>query len=497
MSTHNGSTAVGGNQHTLRPKHVVVIGGGIAGLSCAYYLQKAQAEGSPLSYTLVERGDRWGGKILTEYVDGYGDQPFVIEAGPDSFISQKPWAHRLVEEMGIAHRLLGTNDERRKTYVLRGGKPVPLPDGVLMIIPTRIVPFALSPLFSLPGKLRMGMDLFIPPKMDGEDETLAEFVSRRLGDEAVDRLAEPLMSGIYNSEADRQSLLATFPRFRAMEEKHGSLVRGMLASRRTARESAAAYPDQKPQSIFESMHDGAGELVTAVADRLTGDLRLNTAVTHLARQDDQYVLDLSGGKRLTADAVVFATPAFITADLVRPVAPATADHLDSIRYLSTGTITLAFRLSEMKHPPQGFGIVVPRSERRRINAITWSSEKFDFRAPDGYLLLRAFFGGSRSPETMHKDDAELLQIAIDELRDMMGLTAVPVFSRIYRWFDANPQYDVGHLDLVNSIETSLPPGLFVTGSAYRGIGLPDCIHRAELTVHTLVEQMYENHESQS
>ena len=206
-----------------RPLRIVVVGGGISGLSCAYYLQQAQSAGLPLTYTLVESGSRWGGKVQTELVDGFGSQPFVIEAGPDSFLTQKPWANQLAIEMGLADRLLGTNDRRRKVFVLRKGRPVPLPDGVLMIVPTRIMPFALSPLISLPGKLRMGMDLFIPPRLDGQDETLAEFVTRRLGSEAVDRLAEPLMSGIYNSEADRQSLLATFPRFRALEEKHGSL----------------------------------------------------------------------------------------------------------------------------------------------------------------------------------------------------------------------------------------------------------------------------------
>ncbi len=223
-------------------KHVVVVGGGIAGLSTAWYLLKeARTAGKPVRVTVLEAQDRWGGKVLTETVE-HEAGTFTVEAGPDSYLAQKPWAGQLAREAGIGGRIVGTNDASRKVYVVNRGKPTPLPDGVLLIVPTKFMPFALSPLISPLGKLRMGLDLLIPAKRDGKDETLADFVTRRLGREALDKIAEPLMSGIYNAEADKQSVLATFPRFRALEEQHGSLTRGILASRRNGRDENTATP---------------------------------------------------------------------------------------------------------------------------------------------------------------------------------------------------------------------------------------------------------------
>jgi protoporphyrinogen oxidase len=386
--------------------HVAIVGGGITGLAAAYYLQEAAHEQvQNLSYTLLEGADRWGGKIRTETIPGEGHEPFVVEAGPDSFITQKPWAWQLARRMGLDDALLPTNDATRQIYVLNKGKPTPLPDGVLLIVPTKFTPFALSPLISPMGKLRMGLDLVLPAKRDGADETLAEFITRRLGAEALDKIAEPLMSGIYNAEADRQSVLATFPRFRAIEEKHGSLIRGMLAARH-ARNAPAANGQ----------------------------------------------------------------------------APAAAAELEKIRYVSTGTISLAYRADEIGEVPPGHGLVVPASEARHVNAVTVSSSKFSRRAPAGMVLVRAFFGGSRTPQMMEVPDAELLTLVRAELRQTMGIRGAPLFHRIYRWPRANPQYDVGHLERVATIEAALPPGLFVSGSPYRGIGIPDCVHPAEQTV---------------
>ena len=264
-------------------KSVIIIGGGIAGLSTAWYLQgQSKERGLDVRYTVLEQDDRWGGKILTQRVNGYGDTPFVVEGGPDSFLTQKPWAVQLARQLGLGERLLGTNDEKRKVFVLNKSRPTPLPDGVLLIVPTKVRPFALSPLISPFGKLRMGLDLFIPAKRDGQDETLADFISRRLGSEALDKIAEPLMSGIYNAEAERQSLLATFPRFRALEEKHGSLIRGMLASRRArSNGSGPKNPGQAKLSMFVSLPGGTEELVHKLVPELTGDLRLNSPVKSL------------------------------------------------------------------------------------------------------------------------------------------------------------------------------------------------------------------------
>jgi oxygen-dependent protoporphyrinogen oxidase len=476
------NTALTGERMTGR---VAIIGGGISGLSAAWYLQQARPSGIDIQYTVLEASDRWGGKILTEQVDGFAGTPFIVEAGPDSFLTQKPWALQLARELGLAERLLGTNDRIRNVYVLQRGKPVVLPDGVLLIVPTKFWSFALSPLISPLGKLRMGLDLLIPAKRDNSDETLADFVRRRLGSEALDKIAEPLMSGIYNAEADKQSLLATFPRFRQLEREHGSLIRGMLASRR----QRAATTDSKT-SMFMSLQGGTQELVDALVNQLRGDLRLHTPVTSIERTGEgSYRVTPRSGDTLDADAVVLTTPAYTAADLLRPLAPEAADQLAAIRYVSTGTLSLAFRAADIQRPLHGFGLVVPKSEQRPINAITISSTKFDQRAPQGYVLLRVFFGGSRSPETMTYDDSQLLAVVRQQLHTILGIEAAPLFHRIYRWHNANPQYDVNHLDHIAALEAVLPMGLYVTGSAFRGVGMPDCVYQSQQTASKIIEHL--------
>ena len=464
---------------------VAVVGGGIAGLSTAWYLQKAG-----LPYVLVEAGERWGGKLCSERVTLTNGEQFVVEGGPDSFITQKPWGAALARELGLGDRLIGTNRHQHKTYVLDGGRPKPLPDGVMMIVPTEFKPFILSTLISPWGKLRMGMDLFIPRRKDQGDETLAEFVNRRLGNECLDKIAEPLMSGIYNAEADKQSLLATFPRFRELESQYGSVTKGMLASKRARKKAAgaqasatAASAPVKPLSAFVSLPGGIEELAATLAARLTGELRLHTTVEAIVpRAAGGYTLHLNGGEELRARTVVLAVPAFVAAALLRPLAPTAAGLLDGVRYVSTGTISLAYRSSEAPNPLDGYGLVVPSSAKRPINAITLSSVKFEGRAPEGYLLLRAFFGGSRSPQSMELDDETLLATVRRELDQQLGIGAEPLFHRIYRWRRSNPQYDVGHLERVAAIEADLPRGLYVTGSPYRGVGIPDCVKQAQETV---------------
>jgi oxygen-dependent protoporphyrinogen oxidase len=472
--------------------HVVIVGGGITGLSAAWYLQmEAQVKGLNLSYVLLEQSDRWGGKILTEETRGDGKGSFIVEGGPDSFITQKPWAFQLTHELGIADRLLPTNDHMRKVFVLNKGRPTPLPEGVLLIVPTKFRPFALSPLLSPLGKLRMGMDLFIPARRDGKDETLAQFIRRRLGEEALDKIAEPLMSGIYNSEAEKQSLLATFPRFRSLEEKHGSLIKGMIASQRARTKAPKPSPNgrPKPASMFISFRSGMRELVRELRSRLTGDCRLETAVQSISSaMDGGYELALSDGDRISADAVILAVPAYVAASLVQDLAPEAARDLDGIRYVSTGTISLAYKRDQIAHPLNGFGLVIPRSEQRAINAITWTSTKFAHRAPEGHVLLRIFFGGSRKPEMIDVSDTELVNIVRNELEGLLGIDVPPTFHRTYRWRRANPQYDVGHLERVKAIEKALPDGLYVTGSPYRGIGIPDCVHQAQLAARKIAER---------
>jgi protoporphyrinogen/coproporphyrinogen III oxidase len=472
-------------------RHIIIIGGGISGLSAAWHLQQqAQNNGQDVRYTVLEASDRWGGKILTEQVNGFADVPFVVEAGPDSFLTQKPWALQLARELGLAERLLGTNDQMRNVYVLQRGKPVMLPDGVLLIVPTKFWPFALSPLISPLGKLRMGLDLFIPARRDDRDETLAEFVRRRLGNEALDKIAEPLMAGIYNAEADKQSMLATFPRFRQLEREHGSLIRGILASRRQPTSTSSQGSQTAKTSMFMSLEGGTQELVDALVNHLRGDLRLCTQVSAIGlTAEGSYRVTTRSDETLYADGLLLTTPAYVAADLIRPLTGEVAEKLAAIRYVSTGTISMAFQAADIKRPLHGFGLVVPKSEQRPINAITISSTKFNHRAPEGYVLLRVFFGGSRSSETMTYDDDQLLGLIRQELRDILGIESAPLFHRIFRWYQANPQYDVNHLERVAAIETALPHSIYVTGSAFRGVGMPDCIYQARQTVNRMLEHL--------
>lgn len=444
---------------------IAIIGGGISGLSAAWFAQKRG-----LDYTLIESSGRWGGKLQTEKIDG-----FVVEGGADSFLATKPWAAQLARELGLGERLLGTNDTLRTIYILHQGQPVALPEGMQLIVPTKLWPFLKSPLLSWPGKLRVGLDWLLPPRTDPTDETIGSFVRRRFGQEALERLGEPLLSGIYSGESERQSLLATFPRYRELETEFGSLIRGTLAQK-------AKQKPGKRTSMFQSFPGGTQELVDALVSKLTGTLKLTTAVTALTQAPAGYTLTLSDGTALNAEQVIITTPASVATALVEPFAPRVAEQLELIRAVSTGTLSLGFRTDDIKRPLNGFGMVIPLREKRPINALTISSVKFPSRAPDGQALVRVFFGGSRTPETLEKTDDEILAMAKEQLHDILGITAEPLFHRIFRWHNANPQYDAGHLDRIDILEKSLPPGLHLTGCAYRGVGIPDCIHQAEETV---------------
>ena len=461
--------------------HIVIIGGGITGLSAAFYLEReAQARGLAIRYTLIEREKRWGGKLLTDTVDD-----FVIEGGPDSFITQKPWGVQLARDLGLGDQLIPISERRGKVYVFSRGRLQPMPDGMMLIVPTRIMPFALSPLISPVGKLRMALDLVLPARRDSSDETVADFIRRRLGREALDKLAEPLLSGIHNSETERQSIMATFPRLREVEARHGSLIRGMVTQRAASlrRQATSARPSTPlANSPFVTLKNGVAGLTNALVQSLTGRLingRGVATVAHDPTASRPYRIHLDDGERLDADIVMLTAPAYTAADLVESFLPRLATGLRQIRYVSTGTVSLAYRRADVGTLMDGYGVVIPRTEGRRINAITISSSKFAHRAPDDSVLLRVFVGGSRNPDVMDLEDTALLALVQAELRTVLGLQATPLFSRIYRWPRANPQYDVGHLEHMNALERLCPPGLLLSGSAYRGVGIPDCAHQGQ------------------
>ena len=476
-----------------KKKNVIIIGGGISGLSTAYHLQEsARASGLPVSYTLIEGENRLGGKIITEQVDG-----FTVEGGPDCFLRQKPWASELSHKLGLGDDLMGTNDERRKLFVVNKRRLTPLPDGVMLIIPTRIAPFVTSTLISWSGKMRMGMDLLIPPRKSNGDESIANFVRRRLGEEALEKIAEPLLSGIHVSDPEDQSLLATFPRFRDLELKYGNLIFGMLAQMRAAQKATPTNPtpvaQNTPSSLFITLKNGLGQVINALENQLMdGQIVKGTKVVSVERTaDGSYMVETQDGRKFVGCAVVLATPAYISADLLNGIAPELSTRLKTIRYVTTATISLGYARSELNHALHGFGFVVPRRERKEkhvVTACTWTSTKFNHRVAEENALIRCFVGGPGQEEVVERDDESLIRAVLHDLKELMGITAYPVFQRIYRWHKANPQYDVGHLDKVGEIQALCAQfsGLYVTGSAFEGVGVPDCVRQGKQTAQKLI-----------
>jgi protoporphyrinogen/coproporphyrinogen III oxidase len=465
-------------------KRVVVVGGGIAGLATAFYLlRRARESGMPVHCTLLEKDRRLGGKIVTTRERG-----FIIEGGPDSFISQKPEGAQLCRDAGLGGDLLPSNDAVYRTRLLRNGRLIPFPDGFRLAVPTKLWPFVKSPLLSPLGKLRMGLDLVLPPRRETSDESLADFITRRLGREALERIAGPIMSAIYVADPERMSVQSTFPMFVELERKYGSLTRGIIRARRAA---AAARPGRAPPAVFTSLRDGMGSLVEALARALDGaEVRTGVEVGTVERTGEGgYRLALTDGVTLEADALVLATPAMETARLVAPWQPALAADLSAIRYVSSATINLAYRDADLAGVTGGggFGFVVPRDEPAGILAFTWSCRKFDGRAPEGCQLVRAFVGGARHEESSRLPEAALISLVRDELRRVMGITADPVGAWVYPWPEGNAQFDVGHLDRIDRIErtAAATPGLHLVGGAYRGVGIPDCARGAKKAAETI------------
>ena len=470
-------------------RHVTIIGGGIAGLATAFYLQKRRQEfGLSLDYALLESNPYFGGKIITETVDD-----FIIEGGPDSFLTQKPEGLQLCRDLGLTDRLLPTNDDRRNVFVLSKGKLVPFPGGFRLTVPTEFVPFALSPLISPWGKVRMGLDLLTPARQEQTDESVASFFRRRLGQEAVDKIAGPMMAGIYMADPERLSIQSTFPMFVALEKKYGSLIKGMRAAKK--RRPPTNGQSGKAPAMFTSLRGGMQELSTCLVQQLQGDLRTNCQVSDIRYLNPGFeiIFAQSNLTPLRTDAVILAVPAYIAARLLTSTAPELATKLEQIRYVSTATVSLGYRRADVvdQHDFNGFGFMIPRSEGQQIAACTWSSTKFNDRASDEDVLLRVFIGGDGRGHLAEQPDEALLKLAKTTVAELMGLTADPLLSRVFRWPNGSPQYDVGHLGRVSEIETLVDkvPGLHLTGSAYRGIGIPDCIKQAVSLVDRLSGQL--------
>jgi oxygen-dependent protoporphyrinogen oxidase len=449
---------------------VCIIGGGITGLAGAFRLQRLAPE---VDLTILEVEQRLGGKIVTEHTDG-----FVIEGGPDSFLTSKPRGIGLSEELGISARFQNTRGETRRAYVLHAGTLYPMPEGLTALVPSRLEPLLTSELFTSEGKARLRQEPDVPPLPADGDESLASFVERRFGREVYDRLIEPLMAGIYAGDGEVLSLGATFPHLRAMELTHGSLIAGIQASPRS---------DPHGRVVgFATPSGGLSEIVDALRGTLhRARIRVGTAAVHLEQTQRGFRVSIGDGSDQMADAVIIATPAHVAATLLSRVSPGAASALGMVPHVSTATVTVSYPTDALPELPIGHGYVIPRAERRAALACSFVSQKFGSRSPEGQVLLRVFVGRAGEQDPTRLSDLELLELARAELQATLGIRAEPTVSRIFRWPHAMPQYTLGHLDRLRLVDTGLSevPGIYLAG-ALRGIGIPDCIASGEAAANT-------------
>ncbi|HEX7313947.1 MAG TPA: protoporphyrinogen oxidase [Pyrinomonadaceae bacterium] len=481
-------------EETVKRRRVVIVGGGVSGLATAHRLVELQTQDNPIDIILLEASGHPGGTVRTRRREG-----FLIEGGPDSFISEKPEALNLAKRVGLGERLINTNEQHRRSFVVRGGRLRPTPEGFQLLAPSRMLPFLTTDIFTWRGKARMALDLLLPRRKGAngrDDESLAAFVRRRFGREALERMAQPMVGGIYTADPESLSLRATMPRFLEMERRDRSLILSMWrAGRRAGAEarhgrgaSGARY------SLFLSFDDGVQVFTDALAARLPeGCVRLNTKVTSLSHAGGarRWSLTTDDGQMFEADAVCLALPAYSSARLLRETDDALADELDAIPYASTATVNIAYRRGDIPHPLDGFGFVVPFVERRATLACTFSSVKFPSRAPEGQALLRAFVGGALQPDMFELDEKRMVEAVRRDLRDLLGVEAPPLFAHVEKWPRSMAQYHLGHAARVARIREAAGrlPALALCGNAYEGAGLPDCVRGGESAAEAILKTL--------
>lgn len=464
---------------------VAIVGGGIAGMSAAYELARARADGPPLQLDLYEASDRLGGVIRTEWE---GD--FLLDTGPDSLVMFKPWAIDLCRELGLGGELVPARAETAGVSVYTRGRLRQLPTGGDRTLASRALAFLTSGLVSWPGLVRMAGDLILPRGPDRADESMAEFFGRRLGREAVARLIDPLLAGIYAGDPDRLSVRSTFPRFVDLESRHRSLALGMLRESRARKAKGGGSNEKRSGPVFYSLSRGLGRMVDALAERLEADVsvHLESPVRSVTRRGEAYVLETADGS-VDCDLLVLAVPAWAASRLLRPLDPELADRLGAIRYVGSATVFFGYAVADLGRVPSGHGFLVPRAEGRRINGATWVSNKYPGRAPGDGFLARCYVGGDRGAGEAELDDPVLIGLCRDELARMADIAADPTFTRIFRFPDSNPQYEVGHAERVAAIGTACANhnGLYLTGGAYRGVGVADGVRDGRATARSLLE----------
>ena len=454
--------------------NALIIGGGISGLSAAYYLARECAPS-----TIVESRPRLGGVIQTDSVEGC-----TLEAGPDSFLSAKPAALELIRDLGLADQVIGSNDHLRITYIRKRGRLIPMPDGLMMMVPTKILPLLATPLLGWGTKFRMGMELLRAPKPHSADESVAEFIMEHYGAEAVDYLAEPLLSGIYGGDPGALSVTAVLPRFVELAARYGSLTRGVLVER-----AKHARPHAAPAPLFRTLKGGLGQLTGAVTAAF-GD---KVAVRHaraeaIERTADGFRIRIAGDW-MDAGRVVLACEAHSGAQLLGSVDPRLAELLGTVPYSSSMTVALGYDAADFARPPEGFGFLIPKKERRRLVACTWVGTKFSHRVPEGKIVARCFLGGAGDAAALDEPDDAIVAAVVAELREIAGVAARPRFTRIARWPRSMAQYTVGHPRRLAEIESRAAaiPGLYLAGNAYTGIGIPDCIRMGRAAAESILQ----------
>ena len=470
---------------------IIIIGGGIAGLAAAVHLKAgAKAHGKSVDVLLLEKNNRIGGKILTEKHNG-----FLVEGGPDSFLPEKVWSVNLAKHLGLGPEMLPSNDEFKGTFIYSKSELHSLPEGVMLMVPTSFWPMAKSHLISWPGKIRMGMEVFVPKRKFIEDESLASFVTRRLGRECLEKIAEPLVAGIHTSNPDNMSVLATFPRFVQMEQKSGSLILGMLATMKNRPHATLSGPPPKPgapkMTYFMSFKNGMQTLSQACADYIGKEsIRLGAGVKAVEPKDKGYAVILESGETLDTDHVMIASAAYDAAAMVKGFDETLAAQMNKIEWSSSATVSVAFKKEDVKVPLKGFGFIVPRVEGRRVNAATYSSIKWSYRAPDDMIMVRVFVGGGHHEELVHDlDDSGMVKMVLEELDAIVGLKSNAHFSKVYRWNKGMPKYTVGHLDRITLLDRTLSthPGFHLIGCSYKGIGIGDCVHEAQVAAEKILK----------
>jgi oxygen-dependent protoporphyrinogen oxidase len=473
-------------------KRIAIVGAGISGLAAATILERARRGGADIEYTLFERGSRLGGVMITDHVDGC-----LIEAGPDSFLTEKSWGLDFCRSLGLGDQLIGSNDSERKTYILVNGRLVTIPDGLMFMVPTKLLPTVTTPLFSLSTKIRMGLEYFHAPKAaaNGRDESVAELVERHYGTEMVERLADPLLAGVYGGDAASLSAAAVLPRFVEMERQYGSLSRGMLASRKkmaaTMREKHGEDHRPQPRPLFSSLRNGMQQLVDAVANFIPREsVKLNRDITAILRHGEQWRLVSAAGVE-SFDALVLAAPALLAGRLISGSAPTLANELLEISYSSSVTVTAIYNRAHLRNVPPGFGFLVPKNEGKRMLACTFVHNKFPHRAPDDRGIIRTFLGGLRDESVLGLSDGDILATVRRELKEIIGLEAEPRAERVYRWNRSMAQYGPGHLARVQRIKDASKQlrHFALAGNAYQGIGVPDCIASGTEAAADVLEQL--------